>query len=284
MRSRDEVLRITASVTLACAAGAAILGATYVGTERYRQAAQLAAERGAIVELLSLGAGAQVTEVRQWLDPGLPGRPNSSAVRYELRPLGEESGPARTFAFSLDGAPVPVAAAPERGPGPKLEPLGRLFVARAGGGAAGFVVEGLARGYKNRIRFLIGITPGFEIAGVRVVEHEEDPGLGAEVATPLFESQFLGRTADEVAGLTVSRDPMPEDWHAALLRLERTPVPEWRLRERALLERERGRPIYAVTGATISSRALTDGVRATVDHFRRRWALLAPQFEGGGGS
>jgi electron transport complex protein RnfG len=119
---------------------------------------------------------------------------------------------------------------------------------------------------------------------VRVVEHEEDPGLGAEVATPLFESQFLGRTADEVAGLTVSRDPMPEDWHAALLRLERTPVPEWRLRERALLERERGRPIYAVTGATISSRALTDGVRATVDHFRRRWALLAPQFEGGGGS
>jgi Na+-translocating ferredoxin:NAD+ oxidoreductase RnfG subunit len=44
--------------------------------------------------------------------------------------------------------------------------------------------------------------------------------------------------------------------------------------------RERGRPIYAVTGATISSRALTEGVKTTVDHFRRRWALLEP-FLGG---
>jgi Na+-translocating ferredoxin:NAD+ oxidoreductase RnfG subunit len=35
-----------------------------------------------------------------------------------------------------------------------------------------------------------------------------------------------------------------------------------------------------VTGATISSRALTDGVRTTVDHFRRRWALIAPQLGG----
>jgi electron transport complex protein RnfG len=90
----------------------------------------------------------------------------------------------------------------------------------------------------------------------------------------------VGRTADDVARLDVTRDPMPEDWRAALLQLERTPPPAWRAAHAALLERERGRPIYAVTGATISSRALTGGVRATVDHFRRRWELIGPRLEG----
>jgi electron transport complex protein RnfG len=284
MSARDEVLRITASVTLACAIGAAILGAVYVGTDRYQRAAQLESERRAIAELLDLGAGAEVTEIRHSLDRGVPGRLGSSAVRYEMRPLGDAAAPPRVIAFSLDGVPVPVAAALPRGDHKSLVPLGRLFVARSGGRAAGFVVEGVARGYKNRIRFLVGLSAAFEIAGVRVVEHEEDPGLGAEVATRVFEGQFFGRPALGLSRLGVTRDPMPEDWRVALLQLERTPAREWRGRQQALLERERTRPIYAVTGATISSRALTDGVRVTVDHFRRRWSLIAPFVEGGGPS
>lgn len=83
-----------------------------------------------------------------------------------------------------------------------------------------------------------------------------------------------------MTALDVTRDPMPEDWRTALDALERTPRGEWRARESALLARENGRPIYAVTGATISSRAVTDGVRATVDHFRRRWALIGPELGG----
>jgi electron transport complex protein RnfG len=150
-------------------------------------------------------------------------------------------------------------------------------VARRGAAPAGFVVEGSSRGYKNRIRFLVGVTPDFAIAGVRVLEHEEDPGLGAEIATPEFRGQFVGR---EAASLEVTRDPMPEDWHAALLQLRRTPATTWRARYAGLLERERTRPVYAVTGATISSRALTDGVRQTLEHFRRRWTLIEPYLGG----
>jgi electron transport complex protein RnfG len=184
-------------------------------------------------------------------------------------------------AFTMGGEPMPAAAAPASSETSALRPLGRLFVARQRDTLAGFVVEGQARGYKNRIRFLIGLTSGFEVAGVRVVEHEEDPGLGAEIATPLFEDQYQGRTADEIERLDVTRDPMPEDWRVALRRLAREPRDAWNARHAALLARERRRPIYAVTGATISSRALTVGVRTTVDHFRRRWALLAPHIGGG---
>jgi electron transport complex protein RnfG len=147
-------------------------------------------------------------------------------------------------------------------------------VARAGGTLAGFVGESTTRGYKNKIRYLVALTPAFEIAGVRVVEHEEDPGLGAEVATRAFEGQFIARSAEATASLSVTRDPMPEDWRSALAQLTRTPVEEWRAAHADLIGREGRRPIYAVTGATISSRAVPDGVRTTVERFRRRWELL----------
>jgi len=200
--------------------------------------------------------------------------PARRLVIYRIASAGSEAKPAE-LAFDLDGTPV----GPISGPAAeKLVPLGRVFVARNGGLPAGFVVEGTTRGYKNRIRFLVGLDPRFEIAGVRVVEHEEDPGLGAEVATPAFSGQFVGRTASD-ASLAVTRDPMPGDWRAALTELRRMSVPAWRGRHGELLAREHSKPIYAVTGATISSRALADGVRLTVERFRTRWQRLAPYLD-----
>jgi electron transport complex protein RnfG len=114
---------------------------------------------------------------------------------------------------------------------------------------------------------------------MRVVEVQDDPGLGAEVAQPWFREQYVGRSAEEIARLDVTRDPMPEDWRQALVAFARR-APDGPARHRELLQRERSRPIYAVTGATISSRAVTEGVRKTMDHFRRRWWLLAPHLEG----
>jgi electron transport complex protein RnfG len=154
-----------------------------------------------------------------------------------------------------------------------------MFVASRAGRPAGFVVQGETRGYKAAIRLFVAMKPDFEIVDMRVIELQDDPGLGAEVAQPWFRGQYVGRTAEELARLDVTRDPMPEDWKQALVALARR-APDGPARHRELLQRERTRPIYAVTGATISSRAVTEGVRKTVDHFRRRWWLLAPHLEG----
>jgi electron transport complex protein RnfG len=276
MMDRREIVRIVLSMTVACAVGAAVLGGIYLATDRYQRAAQLASESRAIGELLGLGPDASVTEVRQYLAPA------KRAVVYDARAFGAGAASGQRLVFNLDGALVSREAAPPEpaSVGKELVSLGRVFVARRDGAPAGFVVEGSARGYKNRIRFLIALSPALEIAGVRVVEHEEDPGLGAEVATPWFAGQFIARAAGDLPALAVTRDPMPEDWRSALALLARTPG-GWRQREAALIARERTHPIYAVTGATISSRALTDGVRATVDHFQRRWRLLEPYLGGG---
>jgi electron transport complex protein RnfG len=271
--ARGETWRIVLSMTVTCAAGAAILGGVYLATERYAEASRVRNERRAIEELLSLGPDAQVLEIRQYLSA------SRDAVVYRTggdAAAGEPPAASREFVFALDGTlrssgPAPVAAG-----GDELQPLGRIFAATQNGAPAGFVVEGEARGYKNRIRFFVALDGAWRIAGIRVVEHEEDPGLGAEVATGWFQGQYVGRSLESIPTLEVTKDPIPEDWRGALRLRAGTDPREWASRYGALQEREGSRPIYAVTGATISSRALTEGVRATILHFRRRWELLAP--------
>ena len=271
---RRDTLRIAASMTVTCALGAALLGGVYIATERYAEEGRARREREAVTDLLQLDAGASVLEISQYLSR------DGKEVVY--RTDGEAS-PVE-LAFSLDGTLLrrvaPGSPGPAKSDESAMRPPGRLFVARRGATLAGFVTEGETRGYKNRIRFFVGLTPTWEVAGVRVIEHEEDPGLGAEVATPWFEGQFLGRQADAVARVDVTRDPMPEDWRGALRQRGRLDAPTWSARYEDLRRREATRPIYAVTGATISSRALTDGVRTSIQHFQKRWALIEPYVEG----
>jgi Na+-translocating ferredoxin:NAD+ oxidoreductase subunit G len=269
-----EIVRIAINLAMVCAAGAVVLGGIFMGTERVSRAARLAGERNAVGALLALPAGAHVLEVRQFLAA------ERGEVVYRAGEYGDEKTLPREIVFTLDGAVRSNGPAASAAPAAGLAPLGRTFVAYANGALAGFVVEGESRGYKNRIRFFVALDSAFVVQGVRVVEHEEDPGLGAEVATGWFQAQFTGRTADQVAALDVTRDPMPEDWRAALGTLAGEGPVAWRAKHAGLLAREHARPVYAVTGATISSRALTRGVRTTVEHFRRRWALLAPQLGG----
>jgi electron transport complex protein RnfG len=267
-----EAAQIVGSMTVVCLAGATILGIVHAATERRREEVLLAEERRAAVEMLDLDAAASVLEVRQSLDP------DSRTVVYRARPFGESAAPGHELRFALDGSLISRAELPAGASEPG-RPLGRILVAEDRGRPAGFLVEGEARGFKNRIRFFVALSESLSVLGVRVLEHEEDPGLGAEIATAWFQEQFAGRTAGETSALTVTRDPMPEDWRAALVAaaLRQPGAAE---RHARLLARERTRPIYAVTGATISSRAITEGVRAATEHFRRRWALLAPHLGG----
>lgn len=269
----SELWRIVLSMTVTCALGAAILGGIYVGTERYAEEARVRGERRAVAELLDLGEDANVLEIRQYLTPA------RDAVVYRLP--GDGSAEGRELVFALDGTLTREGTLSAGGPEPRdLHSLGRIFVAMKEGVPAGFVAEGESRGYKNRIRFFVALKADWTIAGVRVVEHEEDPGLGAEVATGWFQGQYVGRPIGAVPRLDVTRDPMPEDWRAALRARAGTDAGAWTSSYGPLEARESEKPIYAVTGATISSRALTDGVRATILHFKRRWELLGPHVTG----
>lgn len=270
-RGGHEALRIAFSMIVTCVVGASILGAVFIGTDRYQKAATIRTEQNAVVEMLGLDPTASITQIHQYLDPA------RRQVIYRVQTANAAKD--RELVFTLDGVLVRKGETSNAADAKTLRPLGRVFVANLNGVPAGFVVEGETAGYKNRIRFFVAMDPKFEVAGVRVVEHEEDPGLGAEVATPRFQAQYVGRPLAALSRLDVTRDPMPEDWAAALHERSGMSPTAWRTRFTSLLAREQSKPVYAVTGATISSRALTNGVRESAEHFERRWQLLAPYLD-----
>jgi len=109
------------------------------------------------------------------------------------------------------------------------------FEAVKGERIVGYCLKVTSSGYNGYIRMIAGIDTSGVIKGVRVLEQYETPGLGARIneikrgeSESWFLRQFAGKTADTI---TVKKD------------------------------------IDAITGATISSKAVADGVSNTVKEF-----------------
>lgn len=79
------------------------------------------------------------------------------------------------------------------------------------------------RGYGGPIAMMVGVDAKGKVSGVKILNHRETPGLGANVVKPGFLAQFKGKS---------SKDPL-----------------------------EPKKDINALTGATITSRAVCEGVR-----------------------
>ena len=92
----------------------------------------------------------------------------------------------------------------------------------------GYIVEGFGKGYSSYIHILASVDKDFVVKKISILGHGETPGLGDEIQKEYFLKQFEGKTVDT---LVVIKGETPDK-------------------------------IQAITGATISSRAVTeDGVR-----------------------
>jgi len=130
-------------------------------------------------------------------------------------------------------------------------PEGRdLFVASQGGqelGVAFTVVS--SKGYSGDIVGMLGLDPAGNVLGYRVVMHAETPGLGANIASDekwLHQLVFKG---EERRNLTNT---------------------DWRVKKD-------GGEIDALTGATITPRAVAGSLQAGLEWHRDRAAASAPE-------
>lgn len=127
------------------------------------------------------------------------------------------------------------------------EPL-TVYRARKDGEPVAVILTVVAPdGYNGPIRLLVGIRTDGEIAGVRVLEHNETPGLGdgIEASKSDWIDQFQGTELGE---------PPREDWAV----------------------RQDGGEFDALTGATITPRAVVSAVRRSLRYFEaNRRQLLA---------
>lgn len=112
------------------------------------------------------------------------------------------------------------------------------YRARREGRPTGVALEAVApNGYGGRIRLIVGVAPDGRALGVRVVSHSETPGLGdfIDIGRSDWIRGFEGRGLAGTAGA-------------------------WRVKKD-------GGSFDAVTGATITSRAMVEAVRRALEYF-----------------
>lgn len=102
----------------------------------------------------------------------------------------------------------------------------------------GYVVEVSTKGYGGAISMTIGVNTEGQISGVIVGSNNETPGLGSKATQADFTEKFD----------VVSLGNIPE---SGLVVVKQSPKAD--------------HEIQAVSGATISSRAITKGVQAALD-------------------
>lgn len=133
---------------------------------------------------------------------------------------------------------LPQAASFAAVPAAELDDAGKAVQAAwrgfdASGQPVGVVVQAAPGGYGGPIVMLVGVESGGTVHQLKILSATgETPGLGSKAAEPAFLQQFLGLSPG--IGLVKNQPPA-------------------------------GNEIQAITGATISSQAVLDGVNAALD-------------------
>ncbi|MEA3422919.1 MAG: RnfABCDGE type electron transport complex subunit G [Bacillota bacterium] len=103
-----------------------------------------------------------------------------------------------------------------------------VYFAMQGGNTVGYVLKTKPTGFSGNIDVVTGISTDGTITGLRIGNHQETPGLGANATLPEFYTQYEGLAITTPVGVSKT---VPGD-----------------------------NEILAISGATITSRAVTDGV------------------------
>ncbi len=136
-----------------------------------------------------------------------------------------------------------------------------------------FLLPGEFPGFKTFIKVMLALSPNFEIKGLEILEEEEDPGLGGEIVQDYFKNQFIGKSFEKLKHLKVIKKPLPEEYRKFLERkkYEGYFTPE---QIKKIEKKYKDADIYALTGATISSKAVTSGIKNLVKKFAYREKML----------
>lgn len=101
------------------------------------------------------------------------------------------------------------------------------------GKSIGYVIKTSTGGYAAQIEVITGISAEGSLTGMKVVKNSETPGLGTLAAEPKFQDQYKDKSTDSAIEVVKSA---PKD-----------------------------NEILALTGATITSKAVTKGVNSAVE-------------------
>ena len=162
----------------------------------------------------------------------------ASAAEEKLRLINEVLPPALYDNALLDDT-LPLPATAELG----LKEASTVYRARRGGQPVALVLESVAPdGYAGKIRLLIAIKADGSVAGVRVMQHKETPGLG-DYIEPKKDKNKERPWITQFDGLS----------------LEKLPLVQWKVKKD-------GGQFDSVAGATVTPRAVVKAVKKAVEY------------------
>lgn len=110
----------------------------------------------------------------------------------------------------------------------------------ASGSLMGYAFTAEGNGYQGIISMLAGISPDLsQMRGIEILDSQETPGLGAEITSDNFRNQFKGLSVKVPIGYVKNKKP------------------------------DQPNQIEAITGATISSRAVVNILNKRIEEIRR---------------
>lgn len=102
----------------------------------------------------------------------------------------------------------------------------------------GYAFEIEEVGYGGKIIVLVGIAKDSTVQGIRIISHKETPGLGSQIEKLWFTNQFVGKSIEHDLKVVTAK-----------------PAKKYE--------------IQAITGATISSKAVTEAVNTAIKLSRK---------------
>jgi electron transport complex protein RnfG len=283
-----DIMTIIIRLTISCLMAGAVMGATFIITSDAKKQNEYKNEQKVSYSLLGYDVKKGIPKdvnlhelFRYVVTTG-----DELSVGY-LVPAGHgEDGGFTFIAISLDGSfigqyPVDIDHTDVReeedrnlailaalGPGKEVRYADQTIIATENDVRTAYLLSDKFPGFKTFIHVMLALEPDFTILGLEIMEHEEDPGLGAEIKENYFKNQFIGKAFETVKHLAVDKVPLPEDYRKAL---------EGKISKEEVLQIQqtyKDKNIYALTGATISSTSVTNGVKGIAKKFAYRIGIL----------
>ncbi|QGU95805.1 RnfABCDGE type electron transport complex subunit G [Clostridium bovifaecis] len=109
---------------------------------------------------------------------------------------------------------------------------------KKGSDVTGYAIKVAPKGYAGLIDMMVGISNEGKVEGIKILTHSETPGLGANAPNPEFSGQYKGKPIAQPLQV-VKTAPSGDN------------------------------QIQAITGATITSNAVTKGVNDAIDFYNK---------------
>lgn len=114
-----------------------------------------------------------------------------------------------------------------------------VYQGTKGGEVVGYTIKTTPKGYGGKVEVMVGISNDGKISGVKIGNHSETPGLGSKSADPSFKDQYNGKSTKTPLNVVKGNASNEND-------------------------------IVAISGATITSKAVTAGVNAAMDVYEQK--------------